>query len=164
MAAAKKIQKYDIVFCDSCLREPEPLSDTDVFAILDASSYGFDDIRLTTFFNQETLDKAPVIAAIDGNTEGIRQLLAVADPKYKNSKALREASKNGHAECVKLPIPGSDPKVLNCFALSLAARWGHIEYVELLLPVSDPKADKSCSLAWAIIMALLSFAAQVIVL
>jgi len=89
-------------------------------------------------------------AAEQGNTDEVRRLIPLSDPKYARSSALRIAAQNGHVQCVALLIPVSDPKEWDNFALQAAAVSGHSKCVELLIPVSEPKCDDSYALYRAV--------------
>ena len=79
-------------------------------------------------------------AAEAGNTEEVRRLIPITDPRERSNFALRMAAQNGHIKCVKLLIPLSDPKAKNSYALQATAYYGHPNCVDLLYPVSDVQA------------------------
>lgn len=91
--------------------------------------------------NTELLCKA----SKTGNSEEVRRLIPVSNPKAYDSVALRRAAQNGHTECVKLLIPVSG--IFN-EALRWAAHNGHADCVKLLISVPQP-IDGMKPLLWA---------------
>jgi len=84
-------------------------------------------------------------ASKTGNSEEVRRLIPISDPKAQDSDALRLAAKNGHTECARLLI-----KVSSAFGMALcwAAHNGHADCVELLISVPEP-IDGLKALLWA---------------
>ena len=80
-------------------------------------------------------------AAHSGHVECVRLLLPTSDPMAEDSYALRAASQNGHAECVKMLLTVSDPKALDSQALKVAAKNGHEQCVRMLRAVSGPLGE-----------------------
>lgn len=93
--------------------------------------------------SEETWDKCLATAAKHGQLEGVRYLVAFANPLNNDSRALRRAAKNGWVDVVQFLLPLSDPKAHNCEALINAAWEGHKQCIEVLLPHSDPLAQNS---------------------
>ena len=77
-------------------------------------------------------------AARDGQTDEVRRLIPISDPKYDDSAALYWAAAKGHTECVRLLVPVSDANSDEASPLFKSAQNGHAECVQLLLPVTDP--------------------------
>lgn len=77
-------------------------------------------------------------AARDGQTDEVRRLIPISDPKSNDSAALYWAAANGHAECVELLVPVSDANSDEASPLFKSAQRGYQECVTLLLPATDP--------------------------
>lgn len=88
----------------------------------------------TSFRNNYKLREA----AGHGNTDEVRRLIPISDPKFNDSQALIWAAAYGHTECVRLLIPVSDANPEDAAPLFKSAQNGHAECVQLLLPVTDP--------------------------
>lgn len=89
-------------------------------------------------------------ASKNGETEEVKRLISVSDPKAHDSQALQWAAEKGHIEIVKLLIPVSDPTADGSRALWEAAQYGYNDIVKLLIPVSDPKKHNSFALRRAV--------------
>ena len=110
---------------------------------------GHNDVEFFKTWKPSNIDIANAalrLAAHNGNTEIVKLLIPVSDPKAEYSAALRLAAESGHIEVVKLLIPVSDPKAQDSHALRWAAHNGNVELVKLLIPLSDPKALDSYAL------------------
>lgn len=109
-------------------------------------------IDLTSIVHSRTLEKNSntlIAEAANGNTERVKELIPISDPKTEQSRALRFAAQYGYTEIVQLLIPVSDPKAIDSEALRLAAKFGHTDTVRLLIPVSEPMAEASDALQLA---------------
>lgn len=102
-----------------------------------------------------TVNEKLVTAAEAGDKDKVLELLASgADPRSRDSAALRVAASHGHEECVRLLLPVSNPNASAAHVplapLMEAACAGHVECVRLLLPMSDTKARGSLALRVAV--------------
>jgi ankyrin repeat protein len=101
---------------------------------------------------QEELDRRLISAAMNGQTETVRALLAAgADVHATNDSALCSAACWGHTEVVKaLLASGADVHAYDDEALRFAAYNGHTEIVKVLLASgADVHARDDEALRWA---------------
>jgi len=92
-----------------------------------------------------------VVAAKEGNSVLVGDLLATVDARDNDSVALRWAAANGHVECVRLLIPVSDPHACHSAALRFSAMAGATECVRALLPLCEVEEDKIKAVSGAVL-------------
>lgn len=73
-----------------------------------------------------------VRAARVGDADGLRCLLAQADPLWDSSLALMRAAENGHVECVEILLPVSEPRAHSSRALLMAVARDQQNCVDVL--------------------------------
>lgn len=81
------------------------------------------------------------LAAESGRTECVKMLVTITSPREKKSEALANAATNGHVECARLLLPVSNAAENESLALRMAARHGHAECVALLIPFSNAQPE-----------------------
>lgn len=103
-----------------------------------------------TALNKHNVDLL-VVAAKEGNSVLVGDLLATVDARDNDSAALRWAAAGGHVECVTLLLPVSEPAANDSQALVWAAMAGSTECVRVLLPFCEVEEDKIRAISSAVV-------------